>query len=254
MNNKMKNMKALDNIYYILIIRLQKENGVMKMKKIGKATIVIVLGLVIVSVLYYTRNQQKNHVSENYSFVIKRFEKKSELVVADADVETNPKKTFQSKTLEEWPGWTKTITKFFRSRSLTLKIPVKTEFKLQLANLSKKDVTIKENVLTFNKPLTVNVDSQQNGKSKIDSSAGLLDRVVDAFTAGKKAQEFLEENSQDTIYKTSDKVMNNKGRQEKVATYAEEALENLLNLNSDKKIDVKIKSSDLKFVNVDPKK
>lgn len=227
----------------------------MKMRRFGKALAIIVIVLVlVVAGIFWFAQDQRGHVSENYSFVIKRFEKKSELVVAGADVETSQKKIFQSKTLEKWPDWTKTITKFFRSRSLTLKIPAKTEFKLQLANLSQKDITIKENVLTFNKPLIVNVDSQQNGKSEIDSSAGLVDRVIDAFTAGKKAQEFLEENSQDTIYKISEKVMNNKGRQGKVATYAEEALENLLNLNSDEKINVKIKSSDLKFVNVDSKK
>ena len=47
--------------------------------------------------------------------------------------------------------------------------------------------------------------------------------------------------------------MDNDKRQEKVAKYAEESLESLLNLNSDKKISVKINKSDLKFVNIDPK-
>ena len=63
--------------------------------------------------------------------------------------------------------------------------------------------------------------------------------------------EFLEEKSQDVIYATSENVMNNKERQEKVAKYAEEALENLLNLNSEQNIDVKIDVKNLTFKNID---
>lgn len=137
---------------------------------------------------------------------------------------------------------------------MKVEIPVKTEFKLELEKLSSSDVTIKNDVLTFNSPVTVNVDSQQEGESKIEkSSNGLVDKAVDAFTASKKAQEFLSEKSQDAIYATSKHVMDNDKRQEKVAKYAEESLESLLNLNSDKKISVKINKSDLKFVNIDPK-
>ena len=63
--------------------------------------------------------------------------------------------------------------------------------------------------------------------------------------------EFLEEKSQDAIYATSEHVMNDMERREKVAKYAEEALENLLNLNSEQKIDVKIDVENLTFENID---
>ena len=49
---------------------------------------------------------------------------------------------------------------------------------------------------------------------------------------------------------TSDNVMSNTERQEQVRKYAEEALENLLNLNSKDHINVNLKPNDLKFVNV----
>lgn len=66
--------------------------------------------------------------------------------------------------------------------------------------------------------------------------------------------EFLEEKSQDAVHATSEKVMNDDERQEKVAKYSEEALENLLNLNSDQKIDVQIPVENLNFKNIDKKK
>ncbi len=47
--------------------------------------------------------------------------------------------------------------------------------------------------------------------------------------------------------------MRDKGRQKKVAKYASEDLESLLNLNSDKQIKVKLSSDNLKFVNIDSK-
>ena len=53
------------------------------------------------------------------------------------------------------------------------------------------------------------------------------------------------------IYATSENVMNNMERREKVAKYAEEALENLLNLNSEQNIDVKIDVKNLTFKNID---
>ena len=68
-----------------------------------------------------------------------------------------------------------------------------------------------------------------------------------------KAQEFLGEQSQDSIYETSNFVMRDKGRQKKVAKYASEDLESLLNLNSDKYIKVKLSSDNLKFFNIDSK-
>ena len=99
---------------------------------------------------------------------------------------------------------------------------------------------------------TVYVDSQKNGETTIkNSSSGLLDMGVDLITGSKKAMEFLEEKSQDAIYATSENVMNDMERREKVAKYAEEALENLLNLNSEQKIDVKIDVENLNFENID---
>ena len=47
--------------------------------------------------------------------------------------------------------------------------------------------------------------------------------------------------------------MSQKDKRQKVAKYSEEALENILNLNSDEKITVKISESDFKFVNIDSK-
>jgi len=47
--------------------------------------------------------------------------------------------------------------------------------------------------------------------------------------------------------------MKDKSRQKKVAKYASEDLESLLNLNSDKHITVKLSSDNSKFLNVDSK-
>lgn len=97
-----------------------------------------------------------------------------------------------------------------------MEIPVKTEFKLELEGLDKDDILIENHVLTFKKPLTVYVDSQKNGETTIkSSSSGILDKGVDLITGSKKAMEFLEEKSQDVIYATSEKVMNNMERREK---------------------------------------
>lgn len=112
----------------------------------------------------------------------------------------------------------------------------------------------KKSGLTFKKPLIVKVDSQQTGNSKIsNASNGIIDKAVDLWTSGSKAQEFLGEQSQDSIYETSNFVMRDKGRQKKVAKYASEDLESLLNLNSDKHIKVKLSSDNLKFFNIDSK-
>ncbi|MFU2222610.1 hypothetical protein [Streptococcus pluranimalium] len=73
------------------------------------------------------------------------------------------------------------------------------------------------------------------------------------FTSSKKGQEFLSEKSGDALEATSKKIMSQKDKRQKVAKYSEEALENILNLNSDEKITVKISESDLKFVNIDSK-
>ncbi|MFH0385949.1 hypothetical protein ACHBIF_09545, partial [Streptococcus sp. A11] len=81
----------------------------------------------------------------------------------------------------------------------------------------------------------------------------LIDKAVDVFTAGQKAQEFLSDKSQEAIYKTSEYVLNDAERQEKVVGFAENSLESLLNLNSDEKLEVDLSLDDLSFVIVDKK-
>jgi hypothetical protein len=48
-------------------------------------------------------------------------------------------------------------------------------------------------------------------------------------------------------------VLNNNNRKEKVAEYASQDLEDLINLNSDQHLKVNISKNNLKFVNVDSK-
>ena len=120
--------------------------------------------------------------------------------------------------------------------------------------IAQNDIEIKDNVLTFKNPLTVKVDSQKEGGLEIlSSSSGIVDKTVDVVTSNKKAMEFLDEKSQNAIYKTSNNVMAQEKYQKKVAKYASQDLEKLLNLKSDDKISVKINVSDLKFENIDPK-
>ncbi len=228
------------------------------MKTLGKvlankiATIIILVILFGGAFWYVKGRVGGGTTSSEYSFVIKRFSKKNQLLIADADVATTSEKQFDAELTKDWPEWTKWIADVIVSRKVVMEIPVKTEFKLELEGLDKDDIHIENQVLTFKKSLTVNVDSQKNGETTIkNSSSGLLDMGVDLITGSKKAMEFLEEKSQDAIYATSENVMNDMERREKVAKYAEEALENLLNLNSEQKIDVKIDVENLNFENID---
>lgn len=221
----------------------------------NKLAVVVTLLFFALVGFFWLQYKKSNEITAEYRLILNKFSKKSELVVTGATVNTTTNKKFNSDMTKNWPKWTRTFSDLLVSRKVILKIPVKTDFKLQVGQLSQKDISIQNNVLMFKKPLIVNVDSQQDGQLEIKkSSSGIVDKVTDLFTANKKSMEFLEEKSQDAIYQTSEKVTNSQGRQEKVAKYAEESLEKLLNLNSKKKIDVKIKPSDLKFVNVDPKK
>lgn len=221
----------------------------------NKLAVVVTLLFFALVGFFWLQYKRSNEIMAEYRLILNKFSKKSELVVTGATVNTTTNKKFNSDMTKNWPKWTRTFSDLLVSRKVILKIPVKTDFKLQVGQLSQKDISIQNNVLMFKKPLIVNVDSQQDGQLEIKkSSSGIVDKVTDLFTANKKSMEFLEEKSQDAIYQTSEKVTNSQGRQEKVAKYAEESLEKLLNLNSKKKIDVKIKPSDLKFVNVDPKK
>ncbi len=228
------------------------------MKTLGKvlankiATIIILVILFGGAFWYVKGRVGVGTTSSEYSFVIKRFSKKNQLLIADADVATTSEKEFDAELTKDWPEWTKWIADVIVSRKVVMEIPVKTEFKLELEGLDKDDIHIENQVLTFKKSLTVYVDSQKNGETTIkNSSSGLLDMGVDLITGSKKAMEFLEEKSQDAIYATSENVMNDMERREKVAKYAEEALENLLNLNSEQKIDVKIDVENLNFENID---
>lgn len=229
------------------------------MKTLGKAIankIALVLVLFILIAIGWFALKQMNPfhgtTKSEYDFVLTKFSKKKELVVSEAKTKNTTDKVFTSRALKNWPSWTKPLTSIFVGRSVTLQIPVTTEFKLNLSDVTSKDVSIKNNILTFTKPLIVKVDSQQTGTSKISNeSNGIIDKAVDLWTSGSKAQEFLSEQSQDSIYKTSNFVMRDKGHQEKVAKYASEDLESLLNFNSDKHIKVKLSSDNLKFVNID---
>ena len=229
------------------------------MKTVGKffakkLASLLVLLLVLGIGIFWFRNSilawfQGTHKVQ-YEFVIKKFEAESKLVVAGAEVATTANQTFENNKLD----WTEPITKLFVGREMSVDIPVQTEFKLVLEGIEQSDVHIQNNTLTFKKPVLVEVDSQQHGQIKIsNNSNGLLDKAVDVFTSGQKAQEFLNDKSQEAIYKTSEEVLNDAGRQEKVAAFAETALENLLNLNSEEKLEVEIEVADLNFQIVDKK-
>lgn len=231
------------------------------MKTIGKSfanKIALLLVLVLLFGLgwWYFKNHNPfiGTTKSEYSFVVKKFSKENMLLVAGADVETTQHKKFTNNELEKWPKWTKGVTQFFVGRSLTAKIPITTEFKVDLSGINSKDIDIKENTLTFKKPLLVKVDSQQTGEIKIDkASNGLVDKGVDLWTSGEEAQKFLSKNSEDAVYETSAYVLNNENRMKKVAEYASQDLEDLVNLNSKNHLKVNITKSDLKFINIDSK-
>lgn len=228
------------------------------MKTLGKmllskiVTVVLVLALLAGGLYWFRHNLVaifNGTTHAEYSFVIKRFEKESQLVVAGAEVKATGEQVFTNNALKKWPDWTKAVTKVFVGRDMTAIIPVKTEFKLELKGIDKDDIAIHQGVLTFKQPLTVYVDSQQEGTITIDkASNGLVDKVVDAFTSGKKAQEFLSEKSQEAIYKTSEKLLSDEDKLEKVVMFSEEALENLINLGAEKPLEVDLDRDDLVFV------
>ncbi|WP_270332593.1 hypothetical protein [Streptococcus infantarius] len=235
------------------------------MKSIGKAlgkeiARIVVIFVVIAAVVFYLKENNDfkkifgGDTEAKYEHVVKRFSKKNELLVADAAVETTAPQSFNPNMTKDWPDWTKTIADLIVSRKLEVKIPVKTEFKLELADISKNDIDIKNNVLTFKTPLTVKVDSQKEGELEIlKASSGIVDKAVDVVTSDKKAMEFLDKKSQTAIYETSNDVMKQEKYQKKVAKYISQDLEQLLNLKSNDKISVKVNVSDLKFENIDPK-
>jgi len=222
---------------------------------VNVVSFIIIVGVVFGGFLIYKNYKKNKEIKAEYNYVIKKLSKKSELVVADAAIVTSAKKEFTSDATKGWPSWTEPIVKAVMSRTIELKIPIKTEFKIVLEGITKDSVIIdRNNILKFKKPLTVNVDSQIEGKIEIlNSKSGIIDKTVDVVTAGQKAQEFFSEKSEDAVYSTSEHVLNDTKSIDKVIKYAEEALEDILNVSSDRKIDVKLTKNDLVFVNVDSK-
>jgi len=227
------------------------------MKKIATNVIsfIIIIAILLGGFLIYKNSKDQKKLKAEYKYVVKKFTQKSELVVADAEVATSAKKEFKSAATKDWPTWTEPIVKAFVGRTIELNVPVKTEFKIVLKDISEDDVIIDgKNTLKFKKPLTINVDSQVEGEIEIlNSKSGLIDKTVDVVTSGQKAQEFFSEKSADAIYSTSEYVIKDEKTIKKVIPAAEEALENVLNVSSNKKIDVVLTKDDLVFVNVDPK-
>lgn len=217
-------------------------------------TFMIIAVIIMGGFSIYRSYKHNKELEKTYDFVISKFTEKNELVVADATVDTNAKKTFTPEATKEWPSWIQPLVKLVSSRRIELKIPVKTEFKLVLNEIDKDDISIKDNKVTFRKPLTVNVDSQIEGDVEIvNSSNGLLDKAADMLTSGKSAQEFLNEKSQDTVYDTSEYIMEDKDTVKKVVKSAQKSLEEILNISSSSNISVELTEDDLTFVNVDKK-
>ncbi|WP_161978981.1 hypothetical protein [Streptococcus sp. S784/96/1] len=223
------------------------------------ATVVVLLVILVGLGCFFTwkTNKFNGTVNAQYNFVLKKFTKENQLLVAGAEWETTRNQNFESEATKKWPKWTAFFKDLIISRDIEVKVPVKTEFKLDLTQLNQDDIELNDNVLTFKSPLTVNVDSQQDGTPDIVStSSGIVDKAVDLLTASKKAMDFLEEKAQETVYETSQEAIRDRERQEKVAKYAAENLEKLLNLDNQNQedIDVQISVSDLTFKNIDPKK
>lgn len=217
-------------------------------------TFMIIAVIIMGGFSIYRSYKHNKELEKTYDFVISKFTEKNELVVADATVDTNAKKTFTPEATKEWPSWIQPLVKLVSSRRIELKIPVKTEFKLVLNEIDKDDISIKDNKVTFRKPLTVNVDSQIEGDVEIvNSSNGLLDKAADMLTSGKSAQEFLNEKAQDTVYDTSEYIMEDKDTIKKVVKSAQKFLEEILNISSSSNISVELTEDDLTFVNVDKK-
>lgn len=217
-------------------------------------TFMIITVIIMGGFSIYRSYKHNKELEKTYDFVISKFTEKNELVVADATVDTNAKKTFTPEATKEWPSWIQPLVKLVSSRRIELKIPVKTEFKLVLNEIDKDDISIKDNKVTFRKPLTVNVDSQIEGDVEIvNSSNGLLDKAADMLTSGTSAQEFLNEKAQDTVYDTSEYIMEDKDTIKKVVKSAQKSLEEILNISSSSNISVELTEDDLTFVNVDKK-
>ena len=111
------------------------------MKSIGKAlgkeiARIVVILVVIATVVFYLKGNNwfkkifDGDTEDKYEFVVKRFSKKNELLVADAAVDTTANQTFNSNATKDWPEWTKNIADLIVSRKLEVKVPVKTELRV----------------------------------------------------------------------------------------------------------------------------
>lgn len=90
------------------------------MKSIGKAlgkeiARIVVILVVIAAVVFYLKDNNwfkkifEGDTEAKYEFVVKRFSKKNELLVADAAVDTTATQTFNSNATKDWPDWTKKL-------------------------------------------------------------------------------------------------------------------------------------------------
>lgn len=218
-------------------------------------TLIFILLIIIVGAFYFRHkivNTFGGTTTADYSLVLKQFNQQVKLNVDEAKTITTRNQKFTNNSLKDWPKWTEGITQLFIGRDLVVKFPVKTEFKIDLKNVQKKDIEIKNHTLTFKKPLTIEVDSQRDGKIKIvQQSSGIVDKAVDLFTSSKKAQEFFDEKTEETVYETSKVVLDSK--KENVIRDSEKSLAHVINLNSDHNIKVKLDKDFVNFKIVDKK-
>ncbi|WP_293693936.1 hypothetical protein [Streptococcus sp. UBA3373] len=90
------------------------------MKSIGKAlgkeiARILVILAVIAAVVFYLKGNNwfkkifEGDTEDKYEFVVKRFSKRHELLVAEAAAETTQTQRFNSNATKDWPDWTKKI-------------------------------------------------------------------------------------------------------------------------------------------------
>ncbi|MCW8521787.1 hypothetical protein OQH00_09145 [Streptococcus macedonicus] len=90
------------------------------MKSIGKAlgkeiARIVVILVVIAAVVFYLKENNcfkkifGGDTEAKYEYVVKRFSKKNELLVADAAVDKTATQTFNSNATKDWPDWTKKL-------------------------------------------------------------------------------------------------------------------------------------------------
>lgn len=220
---------------------------------VRKVLLLIVLALLVLGGIWYVkRDLFGGSLQSNYGLVVKRLTKQRQLLVADATVETQAEKVFNADWTKDWPDWLAGLTDLLVSRKAQLRIPVKTEFKLELANIRQEDLVITNQEIRFKRPLIIYVDSQKIGEMTVENaSTGLVDKVVDVVTGSQKALEFLEERSQELLDETSQSLLMDEIQREKVARFAQEALQEVLALDSDQPLKVVLTPSDLVFQNKD---